>query len=248
MKYSRARPGPMRAMTKGEITAGRIPSFTSVKPNCTDSTAIPISHAATRPAPPPNAAPWTRAMTGFGHFAIARYIPANLRASSMFSSCEYWTMRFIQFRSAPAQKDFPFPPRTMTRTSARQPSSLNASLTRGINSSLNALCVSGLSSVTRATGFWTSTFNMGLHPENAEACFFHRGIHGRGNSQSKNHSGVRRINDTIIPEPGRAVVSVPLGCVFVQCRLHEFLLLLGAHGFSLGLHLIHLHLQKDLRR
>src|SRR5437870_1540070 len=179
MKYSRARPGPMRAITKGEMTAGRIPSFTSVKPNCTDSTAIPISHAATRPAPPPSAAPCTRAITGFGHFAMARYIPASLRASSMFSSWEYWTMRFIQLRSAPAQNDFPFPPRTMTRTSLREPSSLNASVTSGINSSLNALCVS-------------------------------------------------------------------LSRVLFQRRLHEPLLLHRAHGFSLRLQLIHLHLQQHL--
>src|SRR5436305_1510358 len=54
--------------------------------NWTDSIAIPISHAATRPAPPPSAAPWTRAITGLGHFAIARYICPMAFASSRFSS------------------------------------------------------------------------------------------------------------------------------------------------------------------
>src|SRR5215471_20594032 len=52
MKNSRARPGPTRAITNGEMMAGMIPSFTSVKPNCTDSIATPISHAATSPSPP----------------------------------------------------------------------------------------------------------------------------------------------------------------------------------------------------
>ena len=52
-------------MTKGEITAGMMPSFTSVKPKIASSVAIAMSQTAARPAPPPKAAPWTRPTTGF---------------------------------------------------------------------------------------------------------------------------------------------------------------------------------------
>src|SRR3954466_14306919 len=60
-------------------------------------------------------------------------------------------MRFIQFRSAPAQKAVPLPASTTHRTSGRLPSSRNTAMSSVITSSLNALRTSGRLSVTVVT-------------------------------------------------------------------------------------------------
>src|SRR3954463_5387982 len=60
-------------------------------------------------------------------------------------------MRFIQFRSAPAQKAVPLPASTTHRTSGRLPSSRNTAVSSVITSSLNALRTSGRLSVTVVT-------------------------------------------------------------------------------------------------
>ena len=57
---SRAAERPIFASAYGEITAGRMPSFTSVNPNTALSSATTMSQTAASPAPPPSAAPWTR--------------------------------------------------------------------------------------------------------------------------------------------------------------------------------------------
>ena len=54
---SRAADAPIFASTYGETTAGRMPSFTSVKPKSVRSSATTMSQMAARPAPPPSAAP-----------------------------------------------------------------------------------------------------------------------------------------------------------------------------------------------
>src|SRR5436190_22548446 len=149
-KYSRALAAPIRATTNGLINAGTMPSFTSVNPNCAFSVAMLISHAATRPEPPPSAAPWTRAMTGLGQRTIVKNISIAVSASRRFSSGVNLATRLVQFRSAPALKDFPFPWRTIARTSWRVPRSLNVCVRRPINSSLSALWISGRLRVTRA--------------------------------------------------------------------------------------------------
>ena len=71
---SRAAERPIFASANGEITAGRIPSFVSVKPNTVSSAATTMSQTAARPAPPPMAAPWTRPTTGTGSSSNARNI------------------------------------------------------------------------------------------------------------------------------------------------------------------------------
>src|SRR2546422_6167351 len=69
-------------------------------------------------------------------------------------------MRFIQFKSAPAQNDFPLPPRTITRTSSRALGSVNVSVRSFTNSSLKALWTSGRSRITEAIGFSTLTLSI----------------------------------------------------------------------------------------
>src|SRR3569832_934072 len=59
-------------------------------------------------------------------------------------------MRFIQLRSAPAQKAGPVPARTMQRTSGRAPYSATVAESSAITSSLKALRTSGRLSVTVA--------------------------------------------------------------------------------------------------
>ena len=56
-KSARACDAPIFASTNGEITAGMMPSLTSVKPKIASSAAIATSQTAARPAPPPSAAP-----------------------------------------------------------------------------------------------------------------------------------------------------------------------------------------------
>src|SRR2546428_5938784 len=182
-------------------------------------------------------------------------------------------MRFIQFKSAPAQNDFPLPPRTITRTSSRALSSVNVSVRSFANSSLNALRTSGRSRITEAIGFSTLTLSIfisvgptgqpisvhrfaafwnghwpvpprpRLHPEDAEACFCGWSVHSCRNSQSQYHSGVGRIDDPIVPNPRGAVIRIAFFRVFIQSRLHEILLLVRAHFFALRAQLIHLHLK-----
>jgi len=66
-----AKLGPTLRTTYGEITAGRIPSRTSVNANVAASTVTAMSAIATRPAPPPMAGPCTRAMIGIGRASSA---------------------------------------------------------------------------------------------------------------------------------------------------------------------------------
>ena len=53
------------------MTAGTMPSRTSVVPRSASSAATATSQTATSPAPPPSAAPWTRPTTGFGQVVDA---------------------------------------------------------------------------------------------------------------------------------------------------------------------------------
>mmetsp|Transcript_43892 Transcript_43892/g.85863 ORF Transcript_43892/g.85863 Transcript_43892/m.85863 type:complete len:253 (+) Transcript_43892:156-914(+) len=103
------------SMTKGLMTAGRRPIPTSVKPMTAESTQRAMSQADTRPAPPPKAAPFTRATVGTLQNLIAATISKSLRASSLFSSSEYCAILAIQLISAPAENEGPSPVRTTQR-------------------------------------------------------------------------------------------------------------------------------------
>src|SRR2546426_2546940 len=78
--------GPIFRTTYGDTTAGRMPSRVSVKPKFAAVDATAISATATSPAPPPIAAPWTRATTGIGRSWIARNIRARARESARVCS------------------------------------------------------------------------------------------------------------------------------------------------------------------
>ena len=65
-----------------------MPSLTSASEKTVPSAAIAMSAAATRPTPPPIAAPCTGATTGRGQTSIERSIRAILSASASFSSGE----------------------------------------------------------------------------------------------------------------------------------------------------------------
>ena len=108
---------PIAAMTYGEITAGSRPSLLSVRPNFASGTPMAMSQQATRPTPPPKAAPCTRAIVGLGSSSRVRIRRARARASSRFSASLADAMPRIQFKSAPAENDAPLPSSTTTRTS-----------------------------------------------------------------------------------------------------------------------------------
>ncbi len=64
----------MRGSTKGEMTAGMIPSFTSENPKTASGAAIAMSAQATSPEPPPRTYPCARTTTGAGQESIASII------------------------------------------------------------------------------------------------------------------------------------------------------------------------------
>jgi hypothetical protein len=87
-------------------------------------------------------------MVGLGQRQITSSSRARADASSMFSSRVYVAMRFIQLRSAPAQKAGPLPASTTQRTSSRLEISRNTAVSSAITSSLKALRTSGRFRVT----------------------------------------------------------------------------------------------------
>src|SRR5690242_9882075 len=130
------------------MTAGMIPSFTSENANCVLGAAIAMSAAATRPAPPPSAWPWTRATTGDGQRSIASNICRIAFASATFSSKDSDADARIQSTSAPAQKLGPSPARTTARA---RPTPTKASASSAISAASNALRRSGRVNVMRRT-------------------------------------------------------------------------------------------------
>ena len=65
--------------TYGEIVAGMRPSLLSLNAKVASTAAIAMSQQATRPTPPPNAAPCTRATVGFGSSFSVRSISREAR-------------------------------------------------------------------------------------------------------------------------------------------------------------------------
>ena len=131
-----------------------IPSFTSENAKTVSASAIAMSAAATRPAPPPSAWPCTRATTGAGHASIASNICRIAFASATFSSTDRPTDARIQSTSAPAQKLAPSPASTTARarpTSTKACESSKAFDSSSISSASNALRRSGRASVMRST-------------------------------------------------------------------------------------------------
>jgi hypothetical protein len=115
-----------------------------------------MSDVATTPAPPPNAWPWTSAITGAGHVSIASKRRWRPTASATFSSCERSAERRIHSTSAPAQKLRPSPARTTARA---VPTSTNASASAEIMAPSKAFLVSGRANVRRRTSPSRSVLN-----------------------------------------------------------------------------------------
>ena len=138
-------------MTNGEMTAGASPSRTSVSAKLAASLATAMSQQATRPTPPPRAAPWMRPTIGLGHASMASKKPAIFMASAALSTLPKWAIDFIHWMSAPAQKLLPAPPMTTTCTLGSLPSPENSSCSAMTRSPLKALPVSGRFSVTWRT-------------------------------------------------------------------------------------------------
>jgi hypothetical protein len=78
----------MRGWTYAEIIAGTRPNRASVNPNQAPRTATAMSTQPRRPAAPPSACPFTRAIVGAGKSCTARSMPSNRRESATFSSNE----------------------------------------------------------------------------------------------------------------------------------------------------------------
>src|SRR5439155_1220447 len=156
-KRRRARAAPTRAITKGAIIAGAIPSRTSEKAKCASLEATTTSAAASRPTPPPRAGPLTRATTGRGSSATAANTACMRRASSRFACGPASRMRRIPFRSAPAEKTLPAPVTTTTRTAGSAAHATSASPSRATSAWSSAFPTSGRSRVRVATPSSRST-------------------------------------------------------------------------------------------
>ncbi len=109
------------------MVAGIRPSLTSEKAKRAPSTATAMSQAATMPAPPPMAAPSTRATVSAGTSCSAFSILARPMASSRLSLSDQSAAERIQFRSAPALNVPPAPRMKTTRTLSAPCSVSNAS-------------------------------------------------------------------------------------------------------------------------
>ena len=154
VRKSRGRPaGRSPAGRTGEITAGRIPSRTSASEKTVPSAAIAMSAAATRPTPPPIAAPCASATTGFGQASIAAEHPGHpigvglvLRLRVAAGLAHPVRRRRRRRTSAPR------PTSTTTRTPGSSPASRKARVSSSMRTSSKALRTSGRASVIRRTG------------------------------------------------------------------------------------------------
>src|SRR5574343_606635 len=221
------------------MAEGMMPNLTSEVAKTALPEATAMSQAAARPIPPPRAAPWTRAMVGFFISASVRSILAKARASFRLSSRPLLAARFIQLRSAPAEKLLPRPARTTTRISSSLSIATQAAVSSAIRVSSKALCRSGRFIQIVATGPFSSisrAVNMvgSLHPEDAELGFFGRGVHRGREAKAEYPPGISRVDDAVVPQAGRGVVGVALGFVLLADRRLEGGFFLGRPGLAGG--------------
>src|SRR5882672_4146575 len=153
-------------------------------------------------------------------------------------------MRFIQLRSAPAQKAGPLPPRTMALTDGSPPMSSNTFLNSEIKESSKAFRTSGRLSVTRATPSFFSTSSIltsclfASHPKYAELRFLDRRVQRGGDGEAEQAPRVERVDHAVVPEARARVVGMALALVLLADRLLEllFLLLGGEVALDRGEH------------
>src|SRR2546427_1372086 len=253
------------------MTAGAIPSLTSVNPKSAVSTATTASQQEMRPIPPPRQAPLTRATVGIGSSSSARSIAAKRPASASFSSREKRTLRRIQFMSAPAQKAVPSP----VTTRARGPPSGAASNERAIPASAcsisairrssNAFRTSGRASVIRATGppgsrrirdtvllllssarrAWT---RRRLHPVDGRRSSRHGGVQGGRERERDHRTRLHGIDDTVVPVVRGRVVGASFALVLLEHRIGDRGGLLLRQSLPLPRQLLALDLDEHRRR
>src|SRR6266404_430013 len=170
---------------------------------------------------------------------------ARAIASASFWASEYPAMRFIQARSAPAEKLLPLPARSTTRTAGSLASASSPSVTSAIKRSSKALWRSGRFShrVAIPSAVSIRIWLMSLHPEHAEARLFKGGIERGKEAQTEHAATVRRRDDSVVPKPRAGVIRMPLLFILSADRclegfflhrrpglLHIVLLDLGQHG------------------
>src|SRR5580765_7330209 len=207
--------------------AGRMPSTTSVNPNCASSAATTTSQTAARPDPPPSAAPWTQPMSGTGMRSSARNIDAACRASAMFSSREKPIMRDIHCTSAPAEKTVPAPRRTTARTEPSAGTDVANAVRSAIMSSLNALRTSGRLSVTVVMGPDSMSSAGILHPEDAELRIRNRRVVRGGEAERERIARASRVENAVVPQSCGRVVGRALAIVLLEDRRANGVLLVG---------------------
>src|SRR5450631_1915 len=150
-------------------------------------------------------------------------------ASRRFSSIEKPAMRFIQFRSAPAENDLPAPDRTIARIPSSASIERRASVISAISTSSNALWRSGRFMVMSPRGpcrsmARDSLTRFPLHAEDAEARLFDGRIQGCSESEAEDPARVGRVDDAVVPEPRRRIVRMALPLVLLADRILERIL------------------------
>ena len=192
-----------------------------------------MSQAAASPMPPPSAAPCTRASVGVR--ARSRSCGTARRACARRRGCASsgaapW--RFIQFRSAPAEKLLPSPASTMART-------LGVGVERGegrgqLGDQRLVEGVVHLGAVHPDPGGRPAALDLqGLgspspasHAEDAELRRRDRRVERRRQRQAEHAARLRRIDDAVVPQPRGGVVRMALRLVLRADRRLERLLFL----------------------
>src|SRR6218665_1580377 len=165
-------------------------------------------------------------------------------ASCWLSSREYVAMRFIQPRSAPAEKLLPSERRTRRRTCGCLEKFSIAVFSALMRTSSKALWTSGRLSVSVATPRSSRVVSRAvmvvpLHAEHAELRVRNVGIEGGGNGQAKHVAGFGRVYHAVIPETGTGIgrlcflgvlvyQGLPERYFFFRTPLHAFF---GQRGF-----------------
>src|SRR3954467_9979117 len=157
-------------------------------------------------------------------------------ASRWFSSFEKPDMRFIQFRSAPAENDLPAPESTTMRTESSPSISRKDWVSSAMSASSNALWRSGRLRVMRPTGPWCSMAREVMsHAEDAEVRRLLGRVARHREREAEDAARVRRVDDAIVPEARGGVIGVALALVLLADRRLELLLLVLRPGALLRL-------------
>ena len=212
----RAARSPIARITKGEITAGMSPSRTSAERELRAFAAIAMSQAATSPTPAADGRTLHHARSPASGTRRPCSIICERPRVARFRSSRSRRLRFIQFRSAPAEKLLPRAgkhDRAHGGILAQRPRT--PSVSSGISASSKALCSSravrasdpgdGPSRVDRQT----SVRHAASHPEHAEA---RRPIGALRPPRAPGpaRGGVGRVDHAVVPQPGGGVVGMAL--------------------------------------